>query len=653
VSNLPPEQQALQDKCRHPTGTFVAFDKNGTEQSIPEIFEKVVRLFPDRLAVNTKEQTLTYDALNKAANRVARAIRDKRGEQLEPMILLSEHGLGTIVSFLGILKAGKILVAVDPSFPHERAAYMLDGSQAGAILTDNKNHSFAAALAKKGVQIINADALDTSLSDEDLGSELSPEDIAQIIYTSGSTGQPKGVFRNHRRILHDIMLEINAAHICPDDRLIQLRSLSFGAGIKDVLKAMLSGAANFPYDVKTDGLSNLPDFLIRHRITIYISSPSIFRYFVRQLSGKEGFPFLRMIQLGGEPVSNHEVEAYKKHFAQNCLLLHRLSSTETGTLCLYFIGKETELSTVIVPVGYPVEGKEVFLLDENGDAVAPGEVGEIAVKGRSLSSGYWRNPELTGSRFLPDPAGGDKRLYLTGDLGRFLADGCLVHLGRKDYQVKIRGYRFATSEIEMALRGHAQVKDAAVVVWDRDADEKCIVAYVVPLAEPAPSVNELYDFLKKKLPDYMMPSAVIFLESLPFINGKLVRTALPLPDHKRPEMRYPYIPAQNTVQQKLVDIWEQILDIRPIGTHDNFLELGGHSLLATQIVSRVLDAFQVEMSLLSLLESPTIADMAAVITENQSKGGLEDLEHMMSALESLTDQEAERLLARERGENKE
>jgi amino acid adenylation domain-containing protein len=639
---LPREQQAIQARCFHPSGTFVEFDKKEIEQSIPDCFEKVVRRYPNRLAAKTQNNALSYDSLNKAANRVARAILDKFGAQIEPAILLSEQGPGTILSCLGILKAGKILIAVDPSFPVERLAYILEDSQAGAVLTESKNLSLAMALAKTARQVVNIDVLDKNFSDENIGLQLSADAPAEIRYTSGSTGQPKGIVRSHRRNLHSAMLTINTAHVCSEDRVLILRNLSYGS--RDILKGLLAGAALFPFNIKKDGLSGLAAYINQQKITCYAAVASTFRYFINEVGAKEIFPSVRLIQLGGEPLSKREVDAYKEHFSDDCILMNRLSCGEAGNLCRYFIDKQTEISTPIVPVGYPVEGKEIFLLDNNRNKVEGNQVGEIAVRSRYLSTEYWRRPELTSAKFLPDPSGGDKRIYLTGDLGRMLPDGRLVYLGRKDLEVKIRGSKVAITEIEMALRDCAYVKDAAVTALDDQSGEKCLVAYVVPREAPGPKINELGKFLREKLPDYMIPAKFVYLESLPSINGKLDRRALPHPDYKRPDLSYPYVPPRNEVEQKLILIWEEVLGVSPIGIHDNFFDLGGHSLAATRVVSRVIKQFRLELPLQSLFQSPTVAEMAAVIDERQ-KNRLteEELERILSELEALSEEEAKKL----------
>jgi len=648
-TELLPEQQAIWDKCVHPAGTFIEFKKEEVEQSIPSRFEKMVRQYPDRIAVKTREQVLTYDELNRAANRVAGAIHHTCGQKLEPIVLLCEHGPAAIIACLGILKAGKIFVAVDPWFPRERIVYMADDSNARAILTENNNLALATTLANEGRSIINIDALDGTLPDHNVGLQLPPDAPAQIRYTSGSTGRPKGVLRSHRRNIYSNFLIINEAHICPDDRLIILRTLSFAA--QDIFKGLLIGAGVFPFDIRKQGLANLADFLVEQGITFYASTPSVFRYFINELNGEDKFPSVRLILLGGEPLFKREVESYKKHFSDNCMLLNHLSSNETGTFCQYLITKETELNTPIVPVGYPVEGKKIVLLDDDGRDVGFSQVGEIAVKSRYLSDGYWSSPEHTDGKFLPDPAGADERVYRTGDLGQLLPNGCLVYFGRKDDQVKIRGCKVHISEVQGLLLEHPQVKHAAILACEREPGEKYLAGYIVPRQHAALTVTELNEFLRRKLPGYMIPSVFMFVESLPLTNGKLDRASLPTPpDKSRPVLDTPFVIPRTLTEIQVAQIWAHILSLDQVGIHDNFFDLGGHSLAATRVVSQVIKKFQLEIPLQSLFQSPTIAEMAEVITQSQAKKLDEaDLNHILAELESLTDEEAQRLLSDQSG----
>jgi amino acid adenylation domain-containing protein len=647
--SLPLEQQAIRDKCFHPSGTFVEFPKEEIEQSIPERFEKIVTQYPDRIAVNSKTKVLTFDALNQAANHVAWSIYERFGGHSEPIVLLCEHGAAAIVSCLGILKSGKMFLAVDPSYPLDRIANIFEDSKARIILTDSKHLLLAEQLTKAANSLINVDVLTSKMSQDNLCLPISPDYPAQIVYTSGSSGQPKGLLRNHRRLLHSTMIQINGCRICPDDRSLALYNLGFAAGIGELLKGLLSGAGVFPFDIKKEGLSNLAEYILQHGITYFASSPSTFRYFINELSEKQIFQSVRLIELTGEPLSSREVNSYKRHFPDQCLLVNRLGNSETGTLCRYFIDKQTQITTDIVPVGYTVDDKDILLIDDTGIEVGVNQVGEVAVRCHHFVTEYWNRPESTSPRFLPDPRGGDKLAFCTGDMGRMLPDGCLFYLGRKDFEVKIRGYKVALTEIEIALQKHPKISNAGVAAWDRTDGEQYLAAYIVPRDKQKLTVTELRSFLKDNLAEYMIPSTFMFLDSLPLANGKLNRNALPKPDDNRPNLSQQYIHSRNEIEQSLVQIWEETLNVHPVGVHDNFFDLGGHSLTATRVVSQVIKQFQLELPLQSLFQSPTVAEMAAIITQNQAKrASPEDLARLLSEVEALSDEEAQKLLVTER-----
>src|SRR3990172_6913022 len=309
--------------------------------------------------------------------------------------------------------------------------------------------------------------------------------------------------------------------------------------------------------------------------------------------------------------------------------------------------KASEIGISTLPVGYAVEDKEVILLDDSGCELGFGQVGEIDIKSAYLSPGYWRKPELTLAKFLSDPKGGDQKIYLTGDLGRMAPDGCLFHLGRKDFQVKVRGYRVEVSEIEMALLEHAAIKEVAVASREVQSGDRRLVAYFVPTGQPAAGVREVRNFLKDRLPDYMIPSAFVMLRALPLTpNGKVDRLALPEPGKSRPELETPFVAPKTPVEEELARIWAEVLSLDQVGIHDNFFDLGGHSLAATRVVSQVIKKFQLEIPLQSLFQSPTVATMAAVIAKHQGKNlGDEELASILTELETLSDEEAERLLA--------
>jgi len=587
------------------------------EQSAPDRFEKVVAAHSNRLAIKTAKHALTYDALNKAANRVARVVLEKCGDSDTPVVVIFDHDVPILVAILAVLKAGKTCVVLDPSYPEQRAAYIIDDSQVKLVLTNSKSFPLARKFSEPEHLILNIDEIGSNVSDVNLGLSISPDAFAFILYTSGSTGQPKGVIQNHRNVIHNALRYATGCRIGPRDRVTLLASLGTGQGTPTAFSALLSGAALYPLHVKQEGVADLGRWLRTEEITVYISTPSLFRSFVSTLTGQEEFPKLRTIRLGAEQIRKSDIELYKKYFSEKCLLALFLSATEAGNLCQYFVDKETEIPGDIVPAGRPVDGVDILLLDDTGKEVGPNEIGEIVVKSRFISPGYWRNPELTKAVFLPD---GDKRIYRTGDLGRILPDGSLEHLGRKDFQIKIRGYRVEVAEIESALLRHTQIKEAVVVAIESEnrAGDMQLVAYVVPAGQPAPNVSELRSFLKEKLLDYMVPAVFVILEALPLNpTGKVDRQALPFPTKARTERDGNFVPPYETIEHQLVQIWEELLGVRPIGLRDSFFELGGHSLLAARMMHRVEQVCGQRLPLATLLAGPTIEHLEKALIQQR------------------------------------
>jgi amino acid adenylation domain-containing protein len=535
---LPEEQEAIRARCFHPSKAFIEFKKEEIEQSVPSRFEQMVRKYPDRIAVQTANHILTYAELNAIANRVARAIVDRCGERHEQVALLFEHDAPMIGAIFGALKAGKMYVPLDPSYPLSRTTYILKDSPAALIVTNNKNLSLAKRLVQDAIPLINIDQVSTSLSAKNLDLSPSADTLAYVLYTSGSTGQPKGVVQKHRNVLHDVMQYTNTLRLCPDDRMTLFYSYSVNGSVRGIFGPLLNGAALYPFDIKHEGLANLADFLIREDITIYHSVPSVFRSFVAGLTGKERFPRFRLIRFGGERVLTRDVELYKRHFSDNCILYTGMGSTETGHIRQYFLDKQSQVTVGVVPTGYPVEDKNILLLDEAGAQVGSNEIGEIAVCSRYLSPGYWQNSNLIQAKFLRDTRSEGQRIYLTGDLGRMHPDGCLEHLGRKDFQVKVRGYRIEVEEIEVALLAYPGIHEAVVASRGDRHGDSCLVAYLVPRKHPGPFIGKLRSFLKGRLPDPMIPTAFVMLTAMPLTpNGKVDLQALPRPQRGQAGVR--------------------------------------------------------------------------------------------------------------------
>lgn len=639
------QQEIIQNKLRHPAGSFQRFEKNEIEQSIPERFEKQVEKYSDRIAISDGERKITYEQFNKDANRIARSILELRGGNSEPIALLLEHGFHSIVGIYGVLKAGKFYIPLEPSYPYARIAYMLEDSQAQLIVTDSKNLDMAKQLSGGSTQIIFIDEIKPEVSDENPGISISPDSLAYIIYTSGSTGRPKGVFNNHRNLLHIVMRCTNEMSICPDDRFSFIRSYSFNGALKDIYCSLLNGASIHPFDLKEQGFMGLAEWLIREEVTIYISVVTSFRQMVSILTGNERFPNLRLIYVGGEMVTKRDFELYKKYMKDAGIFSCGLGTSETSSAAHFFSDRDSEIEGSVMPIGYSLEDTEVFIVDENHKRLDPDKIGEIAIKSKYNALGYWRKPEETKKAFLPEAEGGST--YLTGDLGVMTPDGCLIHKGRKDQQVKVRGHRIETAEIEMALTSMENIKDSVVIVREDKHGYQRLIAYVIPHKQPAPNVSEIRRFLLQKLPDYMIPSAFVFMESFPVAHStKLDYRSLPDPPKTRPELENIFVPPKMPLEERLAEIWSQFLSLDEIGIHDNFFDLGGHSLMATQVISKISNEFDVEMPLKSFFETPTLKELALFIAQNRAEN--DDIQKLLSELEAISDDEARKIFTKER-----
>jgi amino acid adenylation domain-containing protein len=603
---LPSDQQAIRARCAHPSGRFVEFDGGAREQAIPARFGQQVAHHRDRVAVKTGQRACTYHELNGTANRVARAILAKQGHGAEPVGLLFANGIHAITAALGTLKAGKFYVPLDPTFPHVRLAAILEDAGARLLVTNSHNRCLASRLTAERVGLLDLDALDAGVSDDDLSVLGSPVDLACLIYTSGSTGRPKGVMHTHRSLLHWAMIHTNELQITAEDRLTLLQSWSVGSGLYPLWASLLNGATLLPFNVREGAGADLARWLVQEQVTLYHSVPAVFRQMASALSGHEQFHDLCRIILSGAPMIPDDIERYKRHFGSSSILLHMMGAAETGWVRRYFIDEMTKTESHTVPVGYAVTDSEVMLLDDSGAGV-DGRIGEIAVKSRYLASGYWRQSELTAAKFSLAPEGGDLRIYRTGDLGRMKPDGCLFHLGRKDFQVKVRGYRVEIGEVERALLEHPGVKDATAIGRVVATGDTQLVAYFVPSADQAPNISELRRHLKDKLPSYMIPAAFVRLAAIPCTpNGKLDYAALPVPDGLRPELDGTYMAPATQLELTITLAWQEVLGLEKVGVHDNFFDLGGNSLLLAQLHERLKAELRKEFPFVEMFHHPTV-----------------------------------------------
>lgn len=580
-------------------------------ETVATSFEAQADRYAQRIAIKTHSEQLTYGALNQRANQVAHALIATR-EYGKPVAVLMDQSAQMIAALLGILKAGSIYMPLDPGHPATRVEYMLDDSRAAVVVTNDAHRSHAQMLGRR---IINIDSLDEDSVSQDPGLAITPDAHAWILYTSGSTGQPKGVVQTHRNICRFAENYKHGLGITPEDRYVLVFSCAVNAGAHVIFSALLNGASVYPLDIKKQGVGAITPWLIDNRITLYCSVPTVFRHFVDTLGGGELFPDLRSMIMAGEPVYRRDVEQFKKHFSSHCSFINRLGSSETGTIRWCWVTDATPMSGHNVPVGYPARDYDVLLIDDDGKPVADGQVGEITVRSRYLSPGYWRKEKLTRRVFSDDPDDPTMRIYRTGDLGQMLPGDCLFCLGRKDSQVKIRGHRVEPGEIQHVLLDIPGVKEA-FVMGVASGTETRLVAYLVCVDETAPSPTELRQQLLSVLPDYMIPAEYIVMDGLPLApNGKVDRRALPV--SAGGSANQGLVLPQDATEHKVARIWRDVLKLDQIGIHDDFFAMNGNSLLATQVLNAVQTEFGLELPIITIFEAKTIAQFAALIRAKQ------------------------------------
>jgi amino acid adenylation domain-containing protein len=600
--------------------TLLAFEKSEIKTSVPARFERVVEQFADRIAIQTSEICWQYGLLNDRANQIAWSLLEKYGSESEPVTFLLGFPETQIAAMLGIQKAGKMYLPLERTLPKARLAAMFEDSQARTIITDNQNLALAREITRGDTIFINLDELDPRLSIVNPGIDITPDTPVYILYTSGSAGQPKGVIQNQRNLMHSIWGATRNYWIVPQDRFGLLTSTAFAASNGPIYGSILNGASIFHFDMQR-GLSNLSRWIETEEITLLLMVPSLFRHLALSLTGDEKFSHLRLIVLMGETVTPSHIDLYRRHFPATCFLRNSYAATEMHTACSLTIDHQTEFNGSQIPVGKAVPDKEILLLDETGEEVESGEVGEIVIRSYYLSPGYWRRPDLNDVVFKSVTADGEKRLYFTGDLGWLNVEGNLVHLGRKDSMVKIRGYRIELGEIESILSQHPAVKECAVVVQESNVQEKRLVAFYVSKQNTTSiPAEELRIFVRRKLPDYMVPFAFVNVDALPYTpNGKLDRRSLPSLEEVL-NLEKEYIPPRDEIERKLTNIWEELLEISPIGINNDFFQIGGHSLLAARMIARVEKEVGWRLDLGSISHATTIAELAKILRRGEGEG---------------------------------
>ena len=432
-----------------------------TAQTIPARFEEQVAARPDAPAVVTDETTLSYRALNEAANRVARSIV-ARCTHSDSVAALMGQGASVIVAMIGVLKAGKIFVPLDSRQPPARIRQVINACGGQLILTDGQNLGAASALLHAGVQLLNIDSISRHGPSTNIGEPVGLHTPACLLHSSGSTGLPKAVVLTHSTMLNRVGVYTDLLRLTHRDRLTMLASCAVSQGLSSALHALLNGASLYPFDLREFGVGELANWLRIRNVTVYVSTASAFRHFARTLSPRDRFPSLRIIRLGSEEVLPRDVELYRRHFSRNCALMCALGSTEAGIVTINTMNHDTVIADTM-PAGYPPDGVTVTIVDDDGRACPAGITGEITVESRFVADGYWHDPARTAAAFRTPPDAAGTRLYKTGDLGRLQPDGSVEFKGRKHLCVKIRGFRVELEEIERALSAHPLIEEAAVI----------------------------------------------------------------------------------------------------------------------------------------------------------------------------------------------
>ncbi|MDH3276217.1 MAG: amino acid adenylation domain-containing protein, partial [Gammaproteobacteria bacterium] len=541
-----------------------------------------------------------------------------------------DRSLDMLASIIGVLKTGYTYLPLDPTYPADRLAFMLEDAQAAAVLTQRP---LADTLPDQIEKVICVDEDDSEARDEpgrNPGRAVNPDDIAYVIYTSGSSGKPKGVQIPHKAIVNLLRAMSQEPGITGQDTLYSVTTLSFDISVLELLLPITTGARVVIADsaVVYDGRKLLAE-IKASAATMMQATPATWRLLL-DAGWRQKLPL--KILCGGEALSPQ----LASRLIDKGESLWNLYGPTEATIWSTIFKIDTNIASgeAAVPIGRPISNTRVLILDKSLQLVPIGVAGELHIGGVGLARGYLNRPELTVEKFIADPFSDDPgaRLYKTGDLARLREDGNIEFLGRIDQQVKLRGFRIELGEIESTLADHEAVREAAVVIREDEPGDQRLVSYVVADEFNAPSVTDLRALVRSKLPEYMLPSAFILLDRLPLTaNGKLDRNALPIPEGER-QSEETFVEPRSDLERQLVEIWLQVLKLERLGIHDNFFDLGGHSLLATQVVSRIRAQLGIELPLSEMFEHPTVAELAQVM-ESLPGAGADDAAYLIPAVD--------------------
>jgi amino acid adenylation domain-containing protein len=624
-------------------------------QTINDLFEEQVDKTPNNIAVVYEKTKLTYRELNGKANQLAVMLRKLGVNKGEFVGIFKDRDIDFLIAILAIYKAGGAYVPIDSTYPSNRIEYMLSNSEVRILLTEFSLLNVLTNLISNCSQLKSIICLDEvvpesiqitqnkelTIYDKFDFSDLPKESIEQIndagdpaymLYTSGSTGLPKGAIVRHDGAINHIYAQFDELQLRSEFCFLQSAPSSTDISVWQFLAPLLIGGKTVIVDIET---VTIPEQLFKvlksEKNTVVELVPALFGGLLEYTSGlpiyERELPCLKWMMVVGEPVSVSWVNKWLQIYPE-IKIVNAYGPTEAADdITQFIVNKPFPANQRTVPIGKPLANLNLYILDKEMQLLPIGAPGEICVSGIGVGDGYWKNEEKTNLSFVPNPftdasknlpANRRDLIYKTGDLGRWLPDGNIEFLGRIDHQVKIRGFRVELGEIEAFLGQHPNVRENVVVVRQEEVGSVQLVAYVVVKTEPVPSISELRNFLKEKLPDHMIPSAFVMLESLPLApSGKVDRKALPKPDNLRPELETIYVRPRNEVERSIVDIWTKILKVDKVGIQDNFFELGGHSLNVLQVYSKLRELFKTDLAITDLFKYPTINSLSQYLSRTE------------------------------------
>ena len=589
------------------------------EAGIIELFEREVEERRDAVAVEHGAERVSYGELNRRGNRLGRYLRSKGVGAEEVVGICLERGIEMMVGLIGILKAGGAYLPLDPTYPKQQFQFMLENAQARILLTESR---LMEVLPENDAQIICLDLNWNEIArepGEDLNFPHAPESLAYLIYTSGSTGWPKGVMVRHGSLANYVRAARVEYAMGSGDRVLQLTSICFDYSADEIYPCLASGATLVLRTEST--LASAPTFLRQCRdwaITVAMPPTAFLHELIGALeaTGRQLPPAMRLAATGGETILPDRLAQWRRKVGQSVPLINTYGPTEAtivSTMCDLSRTPDEKIARRHLPIGRPVKNVQTYVLDERLGPALIGVSGELHIAGAGLARGYFNRPDLTAEGFIPNPysKAPGARMYRSGDLACYQSDGELEFIGRIDQQVKVRGFRIETGGIETVLNRHPGVRESAVVPHENHPGDIRLAAYLVPEAGREIDLESLRAALKASLPDYMTPVVFTILERLPkTANDKIDRRRLPRPDQVRAQLDRDYLAPRDALELKLAEIWEELLNVRPIGVRENFFELGGHSLLAVRLMARIEGLKGRSIPLATLFQAPTIESQA-------------------------------------------